>query len=760
MALNIGDNFSYQGAKPLDARLKYDTVAAMASMADSTLYDGCLAYCVATDKTYQWKSTNTVDTDLGRWREFGGTVDSAISSTSENPVQNKVIKTALDGKADLIDGKVPAAQLPSFVDDVIDGYYKTEDGKFYEESTYETEITPESGKIYISVDTEIQYRWTGSAYSPLGGALTLGETSSTAYRGDRGKAAYDISQTVGDVANLQTTAKNSVVAAINEVAGSVGVQLGETSTTAYRGDRGKEAYDVSQTVGSVSSLTTTDKSSVVAAINEVNAKQGLQLGETSDTAYRGDRGKTAYDFSQTPYTSNPEMDGTASPGSSTAWAKGDHVHPSDTTKENSFRYSTMPTASATNEGNIVQFIGTTGGGYTNGYFYKCVSDGESTPTYSWSNVNVQAGGGSGTEEIFVGTIDEWNALTTSQKESYSLVLIKPREFVVGSVYTLNEKTFICARELDDDVFALQANTSWATVGYTSTSTTGDKINVNLTSYYTQAADWYTSDVQAIEADSYKYGPHWVSVSDATSASYKYNDGLKAAYGWTGSSAAGGNQHYAINSDGAAVSLDTAFHPQSAGLAPAFNVDASKVIIGDNNVITAGTPDHIDQLYTYNSETGELESIPHRITSEEMSEIVSPLPAAQRVMPVGFDERGNEYVVEKYVRADGKWKPIYRRDYSLEISAPANTMTEMLQLSSSIELMSIENAQALYSSNSSWYVAPYDVNINQSNNNKLFFNHHTYPTGQSITLLNSGFGSAFSKEKFSIIYTKTTDTWND
>lgn len=70
MALTLGDNFSYQGAKPLDGRLKYDTLANMKAVADATMYDGCLAYCVATDKTYQWKSTNTVDTDTGRWREF------------------------------------------------------------------------------------------------------------------------------------------------------------------------------------------------------------------------------------------------------------------------------------------------------------------------------------------------------------------------------------------------------------------------------------------------------------------------------------------------------------------------------------------------------------------------------------------------------------------------------------------------------------------------------------------------------------------
>ena len=90
MAITLGDNFSYQGAKPLDGRLKYDTVAAMASMADSVLYDGCLAYCVATDKTYQWKSSNTVDPTTGKWREFetgGGQViqyDSLPTASASN----------------------------------------------------------------------------------------------------------------------------------------------------------------------------------------------------------------------------------------------------------------------------------------------------------------------------------------------------------------------------------------------------------------------------------------------------------------------------------------------------------------------------------------------------------------------------------------------------------------------------------------------------------------------------------------------------
>ena len=90
-------------------------------------------------------------------------------------------------------GKVPSAQLPSYVDDVIEGYYYN--SKFYKESTHETEIPGESGKIYVDLPNDTTYRWSGTAFTQIKGDLTLGETSTTAYRGDRGKTAYDHSQT-------------------------------------------------------------------------------------------------------------------------------------------------------------------------------------------------------------------------------------------------------------------------------------------------------------------------------------------------------------------------------------------------------------------------------------------------------------------------------------------------------------------------------------------------------------------------------------
>ena len=51
--------------------------------------------------------------------------------------------------------------------------------------------TGETGKIYITLDDNKTYRWGGSAYVEISASLALGETDATAYRGDRGKAAYD-----------------------------------------------------------------------------------------------------------------------------------------------------------------------------------------------------------------------------------------------------------------------------------------------------------------------------------------------------------------------------------------------------------------------------------------------------------------------------------------------------------------------------------------------------------------------------------------
>lgn len=77
-------------------------------------------------------------------------------------------------------GKVPAAQLPSYVDDVLEFSTKAQFPQ-----------TGETGKIYVSKDTNLTYRWTGTQYLEISQSLALGETPSTAYPGDKGKTNRD-----------------------------------------------------------------------------------------------------------------------------------------------------------------------------------------------------------------------------------------------------------------------------------------------------------------------------------------------------------------------------------------------------------------------------------------------------------------------------------------------------------------------------------------------------------------------------------------
>ena len=112
-----------------------------------------------------------------------GTIYDRLDELDETKIDKAVIGQP-GGVAELDDtGHVPASQLPSYVDDVQE--YPSRSG---------FPATGEAGKIYVATDTNLTYRWTGSGYVEISPSLALGETSATAYRGDRGKAAYDHSQ--------------------------------------------------------------------------------------------------------------------------------------------------------------------------------------------------------------------------------------------------------------------------------------------------------------------------------------------------------------------------------------------------------------------------------------------------------------------------------------------------------------------------------------------------------------------------------------
>ena len=115
------------------------------------------------------------------------------------------LKGAANGVAELgADGRVPTTQLPSYVDDVLE---------YANFAAFPA--TGETGKIYINLDQNKTWRWSGSGYTEISASLALGETSATAYRGDLGKIAYAHSQVATGNPHGTTAADVGALAAAN-----------------------------------------------------------------------------------------------------------------------------------------------------------------------------------------------------------------------------------------------------------------------------------------------------------------------------------------------------------------------------------------------------------------------------------------------------------------------------------------------------------------------------------------------------------------
>lgn len=98
-------------------------------------------------------------------------------------------------------GHVPASQLPSYVDDIVE--YN---------GLKNFPIVGESGKLYVAREDNLVYRWSGSEYVVIPTGLALGETPSTAFAGDKGKLAYDTTVNIlNEFKNPQTTTVNKAI---------------------------------------------------------------------------------------------------------------------------------------------------------------------------------------------------------------------------------------------------------------------------------------------------------------------------------------------------------------------------------------------------------------------------------------------------------------------------------------------------------------------------------------------------------------------
>lgn len=178
-----------------------------------------------------------------------GDVDVDADGSIQSQIDNIIAeKGAANGIAELDStGKVPSSQLPSYVDDVLEY-----------DSYNQFPATGETGKIYVDKSTNLTYRWSGSGYVEISPSLALGETSSTAYRGDRGKTAYDhatesnrlttatasgfykvASTSEGHIANLTAVQKSDIT--------GLGVPESDTKNTAGSTDTSSKIFLIGAT---------------------------------------------------------------------------------------------------------------------------------------------------------------------------------------------------------------------------------------------------------------------------------------------------------------------------------------------------------------------------------------------------------------------------------------------------------------------------------------------------------------------------------
>ena len=282
------------------------------------------------------------DTEKSTWNGK----QAALGYTPENSAN----KGQVNGYAELdASGKVPSGQLPAYVDDVLEyANYAALPG------------TGSTGIIYVTLDDNKTYRWSGSAYVEISASLALGETSGTAYRGDRGKTAYDHSQTshspadaeknvqpdwnqandgaddyiknkpsipdqlsdlsndsthrtVTDTEKLTWNAKQAALGFTPENSANKGQANGyaeldsggkvpSAQLPAYVDDvleyANYAALPATGTTGIIYVTLDDNKTYRWSGSAYVEISVSLALGETSATAYRGDRGKMAYDHSQ------------------------------------------------------------------------------------------------------------------------------------------------------------------------------------------------------------------------------------------------------------------------------------------------------------------------------------------------------------------------------------------------------------------------------------------------------------------------------
>lgn len=246
MSIQVGDNFTYKGQKPLDARLVLDTIPDMVATPSTIIYDGILVYVLSEKKFYTYNSTNTVDATLDKWRELtasGITISSAtIDRVTTSPTYKHLILTLSDGTTidcgDATGDKGDQGQgfaiikLYSSVSDMTSDTSPVDDGQMV--AVIDSSTTPITAKVYIRNSSQTANATTGDEngytfFCNLADATVIqGPQGPQGPKGDKGDTPVITITTVPATATMPEGKKITFTTGTGATATSV-------STTIYNG---------------------------------------------------------------------------------------------------------------------------------------------------------------------------------------------------------------------------------------------------------------------------------------------------------------------------------------------------------------------------------------------------------------------------------------------------------------------------------------------------------------------------------------------
>ncbi len=346
------------------------------------------------------------------------TFDDTPTQGSTNPVESGGVYTALEDKQDIIQ----YSSLPSPVvglDGVVVQYVGATSGDLVNGAFYKCQES----------DTPGTYEWVLTGATPSAGGHIIENASGTEMT-QRPNLQF-VGLDVQDDAVLDTTVVTAHVpdeisdlddvditspqdAQILKYDGTSskwinanaaeGLELGETSTTAYRGDRGKEAYDHASDASKITTaetsglykIATTDQGHV-ASVTAVVKQDILDLGIDEYSNEPAAQGGTDLSLVTTgdKYTWNHKQDeltfDSTPTSASTNPVESGGVYDALADKQDVMQYSSLPSPTSTLDGAVVQYVGTTSGDLVNGAFYRC-QESSTAGTYEWVAIEVASGG--------------------------------------------------------------------------------------------------------------------------------------------------------------------------------------------------------------------------------------------------------------------------------------------------------------------------------------------------------------------------------